>query len=284
MPANRDTLLALGGADRRFSYAKRDTLLYALGCGLGSDPCDPRQLRFTYEKDLLAFPTLVCVLTAGFDTLAGSGVDYAQVVHAEQRLQIHAPLPAEGEVTARWAVDEVVDKGPGRGALITHHVKITDADGTPLATVHRTTLARGDGGLGGPTASRFVLTPVPDRPPDRKVTVETLPQQALLYRLNGDFNPLHADPEAARRAGFHRPILHGLGSFAIACRVVLETWCDLDPARLRAFEVRFAAPVMPGESLLLRMWRDSESSTVAFEADVPERGVTALRSGRAVIA
>ncbi len=284
MPANRDTLLALGGAERRFSYAKRDTLLYALGCGLGSDPCDPRQLRFTYERDLLAFPTLACVLTAGFDTLAGSGVDYARVVHAEQRLEIHAPLPVEGEIAASWAVDEVVDKGEGRGALITYHVDIADPDGTPLATVRRTVLARGDGGLGGPAASRFDLAPVPGRPADRETIVATLPQQALLYRLNGDFNPLHADPEAARRAGFPQPILHGLCTLALACRGVLETWCDLDPGRLRALEVRFAAPVMPGESLRLRMWREPQSSTIAFEADVLERGVTALKSGRAVLA
>ena len=283
MPADREQLLALGGQERRFSYLKRDTMLYALSCGLGADPCDPRQLRFTYEKDLLAFPTLACVLTAGFDTLAGSGIDYPKLVHAEQRLTVHAPLPPEGEVMAKWSVDEVVDKGPGRGALITLRVEIHTTEGQPLATIHRTSMARGDGGLGGPAASRFTLRPVPDRRADHEVVVSTLPQQALLYRLNGDVNPMHVDPDTARRAGFPQPILHGLCTFAIACRVVLEHWCDLNPAALKSMATRFAAPVLPGESLLVRMWREPGSSSIAFEADIPARGVTALRSGEAVV-
>lgn len=284
MAADRERLLALGGPERRFSYSKRDTMLYALGCGLGSDPCDARQLRYVYEKDLQAFPTLACVLTAGFDTLACSGIDYAKLVHAEQRLTVHAPLAAEGEVVASWSVEEVVDKGPGRGALITHRVDLSSPEGRPLASIHRTSMARGDGGLGGPSASRFVLRPVPDRRADHEVSMATLPQQALLYRLNGDFNPLHADPETARSAGFEGPILHGLCTFAIACRAVLERWCDLDPAALRSIAVRFAAPVLPGEILLVRMWREPGSAHVAFQADIPARGVTALRSGEAVIA
>ena len=284
MTADRDKLLALGADGGRFTYSKRDTMLYALSCGFGSDPGDPRELRFTYEHDLLAVPTMACVLTAGFDTLAGSGVDYSRLVHAEQRLEVHAPIPVEGEITACWAVDEVVDKGVERGALITHHVTLFDPDGSSLATIHRTSMARGDGGLGGPTASRFVLRPVPERPADCEVAIPTLPQQALLYRLNGDLNPLHADPEASRRAGFAQPILHGLCTLAIACRAVLQRWCDLDPGRLRAIEGRFAAPVIPGDTLLVRMWRESGSSSVAYEVSVPARNVTALRSGRAVVA
>lgn len=283
MTADRDRLLALGEDNQRFRYTRRDTMLYALGCGLGSDPLDQRQLRFTYEQDLAAFPTMPCVLTAGFDTLANSGVDFARVVHAEQRLEIHAPLPPEGEITARWSVDEVVDKGPGKGAIITHHVDIDDSDGRPLATVRRVALARGDGGLGGPPSGGFTPHQKPDRAPDRLVTLETLLQQALIYRLSGDLNPLHVAPEAARRAGFPQPILHGLCTYALACRVVLETWCDLDPNALRAFDARFAAPVLPGDTLLVKMWRDPGSDVIDFEMDVPARGVTALRSGKARI-
>ncbi len=276
-------LLSLGGGPKRFDYTSRDTILYALSCGLGADPCDPRQLRFTYEVDLLALPMFACVLTSGFDTLRDSGVDFAKVVHAEQRMDILKPLPAEGYILAQWAVDEVVDKGPGKGAFINHHMDICDPDGKLLVKINRTTAARGDGGLGGSPTSRFVPRKRPDREADEEIVVATLPQQALLYRLNGDRNPIHADPAAARRVGFDRPILHGLCTYGVVGAAILRHWCDFDPTRLCGFEARFAAPVFPGDVLSIKMWRDDPPSTIAFEVDVPSRGVTVMRNGCAAI-
>jgi acyl dehydratase len=280
MAVDRDFLLGLGEPRRRFSYAAVDTIRYALSCGLGDDPLDGRQLPFVYERDLVAFPTLPCVLTPGFDTLMNSGLDYSRILHAEQRLTIHNPLPPEGEIVASWAVDEVIDKGPGKGLLITHHVDIEAPDGTPLARIRRAAIARGDGGLGGPSTGGFETHVIPDRPADRSVSLRTLPQMALMYRLNGDRNPLHADPEAARRAGFPGPLLHGLCAYAVAGRAILESWCDFDPSRLASLDARFAAPVYPGETLRIDMWRD-EDGAILFEVAIPERKVVALRGGRA---
>lgn len=268
---------------RRFRYTERDTILYALGLGFGGDPLDPRELRFVYEKDLRTMPTMATVVAWGADALAETGVDFSKLVQGEQRLTVHRPLPASGEVIADWEVKEIVDKGPGKGALIFHEFQIRDAaSGAMLATLGRTSFARGDGGFGGPTHGGPEPHELPSRAPD-DITAITVPcSLALIYRLSGDLNPLHADPQVARAAGFPRPILHGLATYGLACRAVLETWTDLDPEPLRQFDVRFSSPVYPGDTILLRMWRDGE--IVSFDAQVPDRDVTVLKNGRAVLA
>jgi acyl dehydratase len=283
MPIDYPRALALKTTGRRFRYGTRGTILYALGLGFGSNPDDPRELRFVYEKDLLAVPTMATIVAWGADTLAETGVDFARLVQGEQRLTVHGPLPPAGEVVADWQVKDIVDKGAGRGALIIHEFEIRDAaSGAPLATVGRTSFARGDGGFGGPATGGPTPHPIPDRPPDRSCQVSIAGNQALIYRLSGDDNPLHADPEVARRAGFPGPILHGLATYGVGCRAVLQTWADLDPGRLRAFDVRFSAPVFPGDDILFRMWRDDD--TISFEAHVPARDSVVLRNGRAVLA
>jgi acyl dehydratase len=280
MPADRSSILALGGKGRRFSYSRTDTILYALGCGLGQASCDAAELQYVYERDLIALPTMACVLTWGFDTLAGAGLDFSKVVHAEQRLEMHAALPAEGEIVADWSVDEVIDKGPGKGALILLRTDLYSDSGDPIATASRAVLARGDGGIGGPQSGGFPPHDVPDRAPDTTRSIVVPTNLALLYRLNGDTNPLHADPDAARAAGFPAPILHGLCTYGIAGRALVEAFCDFDARRLRSLDARFSAPVFPGDTLTFRFWGAKGRQEVGFDAVVEARNATVLRGGR----
>lgn len=282
MAIDYEHALSLKTSGRRFRYSTRDTILYALGLGFGDNPEDPRELRFVYEKHLHAMPTMATVVAWGADALAETGVDFSKLVQGEQRLTLYAPLPVAGEVTADWEVKEIVDKGAGRGALIIHEFRIRDAaNGALLALLGRTSFARGDGGFGGPSEGGPAPHPIPDRAPDRELAIVVARNQALIYRLSGDDNPLHVDPEVARLMGFPKPLLHGLATYGVACRAVLNAWTGFDPAPLRAFDVRFSAPVFPGDEIHFRMWKDGD--VVSFEASVPARNATVLRNGRAVL-
>ena len=266
-------------------YTRRDAAIYALGIGLGTDPMDEGQLRFVREEDNLAFPTLPVVLCRGVNWASDprSGIDYALVVHGEQGVTLHAPLPAEGSLRGRHRITAVVDKGAGKGAVIYAEATLSSkATGEVVATLWRSVFARGNGGFGGAAVAPRSPHRVPDRAPDAVCELPTFLNQALFYRLSGDRNPLHSHPEAGRRAGFDRPILHGLCSYGVAAHAVLRSFCGYDPARLRAFDVRFSAPVFPGESLSVEMWRDGE--VVSFRAFVAARGAKVLDNGKAVIA
>jgi acyl dehydratase len=204
------------------------------------------------------------------------------VVHGEQALMLHKPLPATGTVRARERVLGVVDKGEGRGALIYTERRILDHEtGEPVATLNSTSFARADGGFGGPTGPVREPHVLPRTTPDTVVEMPTFPQQALLYRLNADYNPLHSDPEVARKAGYPRPILHGLCTYGVAAHAVLKTYCGYDPARLKAFQVRFSAPVFPGETIAVEMWKVGE--TVSFRAFVRARDAKVVDNGRAIV-
>ena len=265
-------------------YTTRDTILYALGVGLGSDPLDERQLRFVYEKNLLVLPTYLLVLAhPGFWLKdPGTGVDCVKLVAAGQQLRIHRlPLP-EGEVVGRTHVSGIVDKGPGKGALVSYTREVRDASsGDLLSTLISTSLCRADGGFGGPSGPVPAVHTMPERSPDHTCDLPTLPQAALIYRLNGDYNPLHADPAVGRAAGFDRPILHGLCSMGVASHALLKTVCDYDPACIAELDVRFSAPVLPGETLRTEIWRDDD--VVSFRTKVLERGVVVLNNGRAIL-
>jgi acyl dehydratase len=267
----------------RNAYDDQDVILYALGIGFGENPLDPQELRFVYEKSLVAMPTLAVMLGGGSGgIIADGGLDFPRIVHGEQRLEIHHPLPTAASLISGARCLGVVDKGAEHGALLNIETTIADADsGIHYATATSTLFCRGDGGFGGPTEGALLPHPVPGRPHDREVAIPTRPGQALLYRLNGDRNPLHCDPEAAAQAGFPAPILHGLCTYGITCRAVLRAWCDNDPARIAAFDVRFSSPVYPGETIVTRMWRDG--ATIAFEAHVAERNVRVIRNGRCVL-
>lgn len=271
--------------DLEHRYEAKDTILYALGVGCGADPMDRTELPFVYEDGLKALPTMAVVLGyPGFWLKdPNTGVDWRKILHGEQGLVIHKPLPASGTVIGRTRVTEIVDKGPGKGALLYSDREVFDkATGDLLATLTSTTFIRGEGGFGGPSGPAPEPHALPERAPDLAVDLKTLPQAALIYRLSGDYNPLHADPDVATAAGFERPILHGLCTYAVAGRAVLKACCGNDPSRLRRFDLRFSAPVLPGETVRTEIWRDG--SRVSFRARVVERDIVVLNNGLAEIA
>jgi acyl dehydratase len=274
---DRDKLLAWPFDEVVQNYTVRDTMLYALSLGFGEDPMDSEQLRYVLEPKL-AFPTMALVLAHPGPWTAdpATGIDRTRVVHGEQGLRIHRALAASGTVRSRNRVVEVLDKGAGKGAVIyTERQLVDDATGELVATIEGATFCRGDGGFGGPAGAARAAPTVPDREPDRVAEILTRPQAALLYRLNGDYNPLHADPCAAARAGFERPISHGLLSFGLCARMISERF-----GRLQSIQARFAAPMYPGETLVTHMWRDSDGG-VSFIGLCKERGVQVLSNGLA---
>jgi acyl dehydratase len=281
MPIDYPAVLGLREEGRRFSWSERDTMLYALAVGMGQDPLDRRELPFVYEKGLKAVPTLAAIIAWGAGISPERiGLDRRTTLHGEEALTLHRPLPVAGEIVADSRVLAVYDKGD-KGAVVERETVLTDASsGEPLATVIRTAFARSDGGFGGPSASPPPAV-TPTRTPDAILEFPTRRDQALLYRLCGDRNPLHADPDVAQAAGFAIPILHGLCTYGICCRAVLQAFCDFEPARLQRYAVRFSAPVIPGDVVRVKLWRDAGG--VSFEADVPARGVTVIKSGRALV-
>jgi len=282
MAINYDKLMAWPFEDVRHRYTQRDTMLYALGVGLGTDPCDETELRFVYEKNLLALPTLPVVL--GYPGMwlknPETGVDWVRLVHGEQGLKLHRPIPAEGEVIGRTRVTGIIDKGPGKGALIYTERSVVDAaSGDLLATLSSTTFCRADGGFGGPSGPVKSVHELPTRDLDHSCDFATQPRAALIYRLSGDYNPLHAEPAVARAAGFERPILHGLATYAIAGWAIVKTVCGGDPHAIGSIDVRFSSPVYPGETIRTEMWIDGKA--VSFRALAVERNVVVLNNGRA---
>ena len=267
-----DTLLNFQIPDVTQERTRRDTAFYALSVGLGNDPVDERHLRFVdYGKPLAALPSMATVLAHPGFWLAhpGTGVDPACVVQGEQGLEIHAPLPVEGTVIGRTRVTRIVDKGSGKNALLYSEKRLIDAGtDTLLATTTNTTVLRGQGGFGGPSVADTAAHAVPDRPPDRALDVQTRPEQALYYRMNGDDNPLHVDPAAAARAGFPRPILHGLCTFGMVCHAVIHALADCDPSALSRVGMRFSNPVLPGETIRIEIWNDGSLRARVVERDV----------------
>ncbi|WP_303758663.1 MaoC/PaaZ C-terminal domain-containing protein [Sphingobium yanoikuyae] len=259
-------------------YDKRDTILYALGLGYGADPLDEAELPFVYEKDLRCLPSYANILChPGFWAQDPQfGIDWVKILHAEQDLVMHQALPATGAIRGEYRVAGLEDKGEGRGALL-HQEKdlFDDATGDHLATVRSTLFLRGNGGEGGFGDAMPAAQPVPDRAPDRIVEIATLPRQALIYRLSGDWNPLHADPAIARKAGFDRPILHGLCTKGLANRAILASYCDHDVARFQSMFVRFSKPVMPGETIRFEFFEEG-AGQLRFRAVAVERNAVVL--------
>jgi len=284
MALNYDHLMGLKREGDRFRYTDRETMLYALGIGMGRDPLDANELPYVFEQPALkTVPTMASVLTR-VPLLKDCGYDYTQVVHGEQHLTLHRALAPEGELVASARVTAAYDKGPGKGAVIyTEIVARSAADNRPVYTLGSATFARGDGGFGGPAGPGPVPHELPARSPDATVTLETRADQALLYRLNGDRNPLHADPALARRVGFRAPILHGLCTYGTACRAILQKVAAYDHERIAGFDVRFSAPVYPGESIATDIWVDGR--VVSFRCRVPVReNAIVINNGRCMLA
>jgi acyl dehydratase len=281
MPIDYQKLKNRSFADITHTYTPKDCMLYALGLGLGADPLDPEQLRFVYEKDLQVLPTMAVVLASpGFWLQnADTGVDWKAVLHGEQGLTLHRPLRAGGTLIGKMRIEEIVDKGADKGALIYSRRELYDqASGELVCSLTSTSFCRRDGGFGGPGGPTRPPHELPAREPDMACDLRTLPQAALIYRLSGDYNPLHADPVVAASAGFKQPILHGLCTYGVAGHAILKTLCGYDPARLRRLDVRFSAPVYPGENIRTEIWKEAPGRA-SFRARVVERDVVVLNNG-----
>lgn len=277
---NYDALMGFEIPEARQTFGPLDAVRYALSIGLGRDPLDPWQLKFVDDrKGPRIVPSFCSVLGHPGFWLADprTTVDASRLVHAEQGIHLKRPIPSAGTVIGITRIVDIVDKGAAKGALLYLEKTLRDIDRDEvIATETRTLMLRGDGGYDGPSGTPRPAPEEPGGDPDRTVAVVTRPEQALLYRLNGDPNPLHLDPAAAKKAGFDRPILHGLCTFGIACHAILRAFAGDDPESLRSMTARFSAPVFPGETVEVEMWRNG-----AFRARAVERDVFVLRHGLA---
>jgi acyl dehydratase len=295
MPIYYPDILDQKSAPRAFTYGDKDVMLYALGIGLGADPMDEKELAFVYERALKVVPTAATVLAAGARARGGasdaaaqtppghrpSQLNFLMVVHGEQKVELHKPLPAAGAFTAASRTIGAYDKGKDKGAVVINETVWTDESGEKVATLTGSTFARGDGGFGGPSEGAPAPHETPTRAPDQSLDFATRPDQALIYRLNGDRNPLHSDPEVARKAGFPRPILHGLCTYGVTCRAILQGITGFDPDPIASHQARFSAPVFPGDIITVDLWRDGNQ--IAFEARVKARSVTVIKNGLTVL-
>lgn len=263
-----------------FSWSQDDVILYNLGVGAGNPPDDPAELKYAYEGDLVAVPSFGTIppfaMMMNLGSVEGIDIDLTRVLHGDQTLTIHGPIPTSGKVSQSGRVVDVFDKG--RGALIVLEVvSVLEKTGETLFTNRSGIYVRGEGGFGGvsgPSAGNAV----PDRAPDTVVESPVLPQQALLYRMSsGDKNPLHADPAFAAMAGFDRPILHGLCTYGVVLKAVTETVLGGEPERVRSYKARFTGHVFPGETLVTRIW--VESGVYLVETETKDRGKTVLANG-----
>lgn len=283
MPINYDALMSTSVLDEPIEYVEKDTMLYALGVGFGSEPLEQRELPYVTElRALRTVPSMASMLLPR-DLLADCGWDRSKVLHSEQRLELYRPLPPAAKLLTNHRVVGVYDGGAERGAkiLIESEARLA-RDETALFLLGSTLIARGDGDFGGPAGPAPEPYEMPKREPDLSCDLPTRPNQALLFRLSGDFNPLHADPAFARQAGFDAPILHGRCTYGFACHAILKTICDYDFTLISGLDVRFSAPVYPGDVITTDMWQDR--NIISFSCRVRERDVTVIDNGKCTLA
>jgi len=266
MAINPDAVGTLSAAVES-SWTSRDALLYAVGVGAGQDPLDRAELPFVTENsmefDQRVFPTFAVVLPDVSGVFGGIGTfNPAMLVHGEERIRMFGELPSQGSISTVAEITAIWDKGTGAVVEITSRSTLENSS-SPLFEVVMSAFIRGEGGWGGERGPSGPQHEPPDRSADETVTLSTRPEQALLYRLSGDRNPLHSDPSFAAMAGFDRPILHGLCTFGFTGRAVLRSLCDSDPARLESLSGRFSSPVFPGEDLTVEIWRTGPKEAVA---------------------
>lgn len=275
MPLDPQRLLGLSIPTRQVAYSERDVMLYGLAVGLGDEA-----LPFVYERDLRVVPSFASTLAFDDAWLEAGGIDLRQVVHGALDLRFTTPLAPSGTVDVALRIAGVVDKGAGRGGLAVQETTLAQGGGT-ACTILSTLFVRGAGGFGGSVGLEPTVDPVPEGDCDQTITIPIAANQALLFRLLGDRNPLHADPEVATASGFARPILHGASTFGTVCAALLQPYCGGDPARLTRFAARFAGPLYPGETLEISCWEGGGG--VAFRAVARERGAIVLDNGAAEI-
>ena len=284
MALDYDQLMATSVVDLPYSYTDRETMLYALSIGIGRDPLQQRELPFVSEiaGAPATIPAMATVLVPDMFP-PDLGWDFSQVLHAEQRMQLYRPLPPAADLLINKRIVEVYDRGPKLGAVVMFEAEgRLAADDTALFTIGNTIVARGDGGFGGPNGKGPKPHRPPRRDPDLSCELPTRRDQALLYRLNGDRNPLHADPGLAKSVGFEVPILHGLCTYGVACHAILQTICDFDATLITGMDARFSSPVLPGDTITTDMWQDG--NIVSFQCSVKERGQTVVRNGKCTLA
>jgi len=280
MPLNYQRIMAYRPGPLDASYDEQRCILYALGIGIGMDPLDRDQIRFVHERELKAFPTFATTLGwMGRLTDPAFGIDARMVVASGLKVTLHRPLAVRDTLAADPRIVEIADKGAGKHAIILSARTLTAADGTPVATVESTSIARGHGGFGGKVTDFPEPRRTPDRAPDQVCDLPTPPNLALVFRLMGDENPLHIDPASALASGFARPILHGAATFGIAAHAVLRVAAAYDPTRLASIEARFSKPVVPGETVRTELW--SDGNDVSFRCRVMPRDEVVLTSGLA---
>ena len=284
-----EAALAQQGEEVPGEFHDRDSLLYAVAIGMGRDPADRKELAYVCETmgDKVV-PTAATVLSRPSRGGGGGGfggimakMNFALMLHGEQRLTLHQPIPRAADILIAGGVTGVYDKGAGKGALVTNETVVKLANGAPLFTLGSTLFFRGDGGFGGASTGAPEPHVLPDRAPDAVCEMPGRADQAFVYALCGDRNPLHRDLDFAKRAGFDMPILHGLCSYGIACHAVLKTMLNYDAASVAQFDVRFSSPVYPGETQVVEMWRDGK--VISFRVRLKERGVVSINNGKCVV-
>ena len=285
MPINYDEVMALKNVGQKYAWTDREVMLYAVGIGMGADPMDQKELSFVNEgyftpRELKVVPTYASVAAWGA-TAGPIDVNRLMVVDGERDITFHKPLPVKANITADSSILGVFDKGKDKGAVILRKTVLKDEKGENLATLIASQFARGDGGFGGPSDGQPEPHKIPARAPDMSVDISTRTDQSLIYRLCGDRNPLHSDPEFAKRAGFDRPILHGMCTYGLSCRAVLQTYADYDPHAFKQHVTRFSAPVFPGETVSFDLWRDG--NVISLEGRVKARNVTVIKNGKTAL-
>jgi acyl dehydratase len=265
----------------RHRYTQRDSIIYALGIGVGSrDPFNENHIRFLYEKDLVALPSMGSILCYPGNWLRDpdTGVDYNKVMNAGTKLTIIGEIPTEANLISTPKVLQIIDKGVGKGAIILSDRDVYNEDtGDLVCRVEVQTFCRADGGFGGPVTAFPKPEPLPETAPTTQVDFETAMNCHLIYRLNGDKNPLHIEPAFAHRAGFKTPVVHGLCTYGISSFAILDRICGFDGTRIKSIQTRYTAPVFPGDVVRTEIWE--MGSRVRFRATVPARGTTALDMG-----
>jgi 3-hydroxyacyl-CoA dehydrogenase/3a,7a,12a-trihydroxy-5b-cholest-24-enoyl-CoA hydratase len=261
-----------------FEYSDKDVILYALGVGAGTN-----ELQYVFEKGLKVIPTfgIVPAHPALPALVSAAKINLAMLLHGEQRIEVKKPFPAQGKLTVVGTVKAIYDKGSG--ALVVVDAETIDEAGEVLCVNTFGMFVRGEGGFGGDRGPSGPKNVPPERAPDEVVEMETVPQQAAIYRLSGDRNPLHIDPNFAKMAGYDQPILHGLCTFGHVARAVIQRYCGGDPDRFKALEVRFSGVVFPGETIVTEMWKES-GTQIIVQAKTKERGEVVLSSAAATVA
>ena len=282
MPINYDEIMSLKSENIEISYTDKDSILYGLGVGLGNDPMDVDELKYVYENGQIALPSMATNFQYHSSLLMSAKLNFVMVVHGEQKLSIVNPIPVSGDFLADMKVLNCFDKGASKGAIIDVETTVKlKSDGTEICKLISTTFARGDGGFDGPeTPPQEIFEP--EGSPDIVDEITTKPDQALIFRLSGDYNPLHSDPNFAKAAGFPKPILHGLCTYGVACRSIVKTACDNDVKKLKSFNCRFSSPVFPGETIVTEMWKNGND--INFQSKVKERDKIILKNGVSEIA